>query len=90
MLEYIKELSIEETGSITLGLRRGLKCLDLLECIPTKWRCARYCSTIDSIYLTQDVALGRAGDICALFGIECASGDTFTTKECLHLTMVRL
>ena len=46
MLEYIKELSIEETGSITLELRRESKCLDLFECIPTKWRCTVH--SIDS------------------------------------------
>ena len=38
----------------------------------------------------QDVNEVLAGDICALFGIDCASGDTFVTKGNLHLSMVSL
>ena len=38
----------------------------------------------------QDVNEVMAGDICALFGIDCASGDTFVTKGNLHLSMVSL
>lgn len=36
----------------------------------------------------QDVEEAHAGDICALFGIDCASGDTFTNKDSSGLSMV--
>ncbi|KAI0237439.1 Elongation factor G, mitochondrial [Lamellibrachia satsuma] len=35
----------------------------------------------------QDVNEVFAGDICALFGIDCASGDTFVTKGNLDISM---
>lgn len=38
--------------------------------------------------LFQDVDEVYAGDICALFGIDCASGDTFTSKTSANLSMV--
>ncbi|XP_071377272.1 elongation factor G, mitochondrial isoform X1 [Centroberyx affinis] len=35
----------------------------------------------------QDVDEVYAGDICALFGIDCASGDTFTSRTSANLSM---
>uniref|UniRef100_A0AAQ6A139 Elongation factor G, mitochondrial n=1 Tax=Amphiprion ocellaris TaxID=80972 RepID=A0AAQ6A139_AMPOC len=35
----------------------------------------------------EDVEEVYAGDICALFGIDCASGDTFTSKTNANLSM---
>ncbi|KAH0624111.1 hypothetical protein JD844_007498 [Phrynosoma platyrhinos] len=37
--------------------------------------------------MMQDVEEVYAGDICALFGIDCASGDTFTDKSNTDLSM---
>ncbi|XP_040830797.1 elongation factor G, mitochondrial isoform X1 [Ochotona curzoniae] len=37
--------------------------------------------------LMEDVEEAHAGDICALFGIDCASGDTFTNKDSSGLSM---
>ncbi|KFO27934.1 Elongation factor G, mitochondrial [Fukomys damarensis] len=45
----------------------------------------------DTIYNTRtgkkDVEEVYAGDICALFGVDCASGDTFTSKDNSGLSM---
>nr|XP_004652451.1 elongation factor G, mitochondrial isoform X1 [Jaculus jaculus] len=37
--------------------------------------------------MMEDVEVVYAGDICALFGIDCASGDTFTNKDNSGLSM---
>lgn len=42
----------------------------------------------DMIFFFQDVNEVYAGDICALFGIDCASGDTFSSKTSTDLSMV--
>ncbi len=47
-----------------------------------------YLSLKLSCILFQDISEAYSGDICALFGIDCASGDTFVTKGNTHLSMV--
>ena len=42
-------------------------------------KCASLCQDVDEVH---------AGDICALFGIDCASGDTFTSRTSASLSMV--
>ena len=49
------------------------------------WACVRGHLGI----LLQDISEVFAGDICALFGINCASGDTFVTRGNLNMSMVR-
>ena len=40
--------------------------------------------------LFQDITETAAGDIAALFGIDCSSGDTFVTENGQVLSMVKI
>ncbi|KAF3827261.1 hypothetical protein GH733_002747, partial [Mirounga leonina] len=49
------------------------------------WQIRNFSNAVN--LLSQDVEEVYAGDICALFGIDCASGDTFTNKNSSGLSM---
>ena len=38
----------------------------------------------------EDVAIAGAGDICAMFGVDCASGDTFTNSRDVWYSMTSM
>ena len=44
---------------------------------------------INIVAFFQEVQEANAGDICALFGVDCASGDTFTVEGAKLLSMVK-
>lgn len=71
-------LSVEErfgevTRSSTSTGINASKSRDSFVCIRTRWRFF-ICFDTDC----QDINEAQAGDICALFGVSCASGDSFT------------
>ncbi|NWQ79219.1 EFGM factor, partial [Columbina picui] len=45
------------------------------------------CYLNSNLFFLKDVNEVYAGDICALFGIDCASGDTFTDKTSTDISM---
>lgn len=40
------------------------------------------------LFYLQDIPKTLSGDICALFGVDCSSGDTFVKEETQKLSMV--
>ena len=41
-------------------------------------------------FISKDVNEVKAGNICALFGVDCASGDTFTVEGAPKVSMVSI
>ena len=52
--------------------------------------CCRHHGCVKFILIwLKEISEARAGDICAMFGIECSSGDSFSHSKTSSLNMVR-